>query len=132
MKLFSWLNKYQVPKYWVPAYACMSAILYLSLTPTPPDSVGGYVLNFNFLHLAAYFVLCLLISNAFANTRIDSLRKNPFVVTIFFCFLFGGLIEILQSFVPGRSPSMSDVFYNTSAIILYPLSITIFKNIKSE
>lgn len=132
MKFLEKLNSLHASVPWFQVFAWMIFILYFSLSPSPPDAVGGYTLNFDILHLVAYFVLCLLAANAFSNTHMYLPKKNPYLFSIFFCFLFGGFIEIAQSFVPGRTASIADVFYNLTAIIFYPTTIMIVKNIRKN
>lgn len=132
MELFDWFNRHPVIRYWPPVYACMAFILYFSLSTSPPSSIGGHKLNFNIMHLAAYFFLCFFMSAALAVSRLQIFKKNPYLLSIFLCFLFGGFTELMQSFVPGRSPSLADVIYNTSAIIFYPLAAFALKNIRTK
>lgn len=131
-KLFIHYSMKNFVKYWVPVYACMLLIIYFSLTSQPTSEIGGFSLNFNFLHLAAYFTLCLFVTKSIKNSKFEVAKRNPFLFSIFYCFLFGSSIEFLQSFVPGRITSLADILYNTSAIFFYPVSIMAVRTIRNK
>ncbi len=60
-------------------------------------------------HIAVYSVLAFLFYRAVMQTR----YKNVGVIaTIFFCVAFGLLDEVHQAFVPGRTFSLLDLFWN--------------------
>lgn len=72
-------------------------------------------------HFIAYFILGLLQINAlYAN----GLRgKKSFIIALAICFLYAASDEFHQTFVPGRSGELRDVFIDTagalSAIVIY-------------
>ena len=83
---------------------------------TPPDSLEpkiSQILWPNIAHIPAYTILtyCLFQSFSAITTKIK-------IGIFIFAFSFGVLIEFLQSFVPYRSPSISDIFLNSLGILL--------------
>lgn len=114
--------------YWGSVFLWAGFIIYSSLSPYVPNDVGGYSINFNLMHFLTYFILCFLLTNALIRTDLIK-TKNPFLASIFICFIFGALIEATQSFIPGRYASIGDVLYNASAIIIYPLAVSVARSI---
>jgi len=84
------------------------AVSYLALTPQPPAGVdlGWDKLN----HLAAFMALALAAWLGFPASRSTRL------VVLCALLAFGGLIEVLQSFVPGRSSEWGDLLADAVGI----------------
>lgn len=85
----------------------MLLVLYLSLSPRPPQSLdlGWDKLN----HLAAFSSMALSAGLGF---------KRPWSQVFFALLAFGGLIEMLQSFVPNRYAQWGDLAADALGIVL--------------
>jgi VanZ family protein len=101
---------------------CMGAIAFLSLTPnTHPEGEKGKIKEMvdNVGHVPAYAVLCFLWINS-----LTVMRRRPYLAAIFICIDYGITMEYLQSFVPGRYPSLMDVGSDTLGALI---TVFIFK-----
>jgi len=85
------------------------AVSYLALTPHPPARVdtGWDKLN----HLLAFTALAFSASLSYPASR------RTHVLLLCALLAFGGLIEILQLFVPGRSSEWGDLFADSIGIV---------------
>lgn len=83
-------------------------VSYLALTPEPPASItlGWDKLN----HLAAFTALAFSAYLSFRASRVTLL------ILLIGLLAFGGLIEILQLFVPGRSSEWGDLLADSIGI----------------
>ena len=70
----------------------------------------------NFLHLPAYFFLTLLVCRSLESARKDTLTNS--VAALLGSMFLGGFSECLQSYVPGRFPSVADLVMNSLGTIL--------------
>jgi len=88
----------------------IAAVGYLALTPTPPPSIdlGWDKLN----HLLAFSTLAFS-----ASLSCPASRRLRYVL-FFMLFAYGGLIEVLQQFVPGRAGEWADLFADSVGIAL--------------
>jgi VanZ family protein len=88
--------------------ALVVAVSYLALTPHPPAQLdmGWDKLN----HVAAFSALALLARLSCPASR----RALPLSSAALFAF--GGLIEVLQRFVPGRSSEWGDLLADAIGI----------------
>ena len=60
------------------------------------------------------------------------LSKSLFIRGIVLCILFGGIIEVIQHFVPGRVMSILDIVANTTGVLLgVILTMLLYKKIHS-
>ena len=86
------------------------AVGYLALTPIPPPSIdlGWDKLN----HLVAFGTLAFSASLSWPASR-----RVRFLL-FFMLFGYGGLIEVLQQFVPGRACEWADLFADSVGIVL--------------
>ena len=126
MKIIRWLDKHPFVKYRLPVYALVLLIFLTSVMPGSLIKVGlkdPSMLNFNYLHLTAYFVLGYYMSIALINSKKISLKKHNYYFTILFCFLFGFFNEIIQHFVPDRYFGILDIYYNLIGILLSQLFV---------
>jgi VanZ family protein len=84
------------------------AVSYLALTPQPPASItlGWDKLN----HMAAFTALAFLAYLSFPASRLTLLILPLGLLA------FGGLIEVLQLFVPSRSCEWGDLFADSIGI----------------
>ena len=60
-------------------------------------------------HLAVYALLCLTLIYSFEDRFRRTAKGMVVGVSIIFCLIYGLSDEFHQSFIPGRSPSFSDV-----------------------
>ena len=72
------------------------------------------------VHLTAYAVLAYVLVNFFI---VCGNTKDPFVRTFALALIYGIFIEIMQSAIPGRSSSLSDVGVNTLGVVLMIVAI---------
>jgi len=89
----------------------MAMVLIGSLQPSIPDPDPSWIKEVihNALHVPAYaFLAFLLLATC---SQIGS-RSRPVMILIFVA-LYGGMIEILQGSVPGRTASFFDAVLNT-------------------
>lgn len=86
------------------------AVCYLALTPRPPKEVdfGWDKLN----HSAAFAALALAGCLAFPGSRRTVLWVLLAMVAL------GGLIEVLQAFVPGRSSDWGDLLADSVGVVV--------------
>jgi len=88
----------------------VAAVAYLALTPTPPPTfdTGWDKLN----HTLAFMALTVAGCNAFPGSNVRM------AVVALALVGFGGLIEVLQYFVPGRSSEWFDLCADCVGIVL--------------
>ena len=104
------------------------SVAYLSLTPTLPKPVG--LLDDKIQHFAAYALLSLLV--------ILSLNKTLSAWKLaLLAALYGGLMEVLQTYAPGRSPEWLDLVANTMGVamglaVAWVLTRTRKRSLRSE
>lgn len=86
----------------------IAAVSYLALTPPPPAGVdlGWDKLN----HVATFTAL------AFSACRGFPASRGARLVVLCALLVFGGLIEVLQYFVPGRSSEWGDLLADAIGI----------------
>lgn len=91
-------------------FAAFVVISYLALAPITetPISTGWDKLN----HAAAFFCLLLLMSLGFP-------YRPSFWLKVVLLFGYGAAIEVAQSFIPPREPSLLDLVANTCGLALY-------------
>lgn len=85
-------------------------VSYLALTPVPPPGIdfGWDKLN----HVLAFSAL------GFSATLSCPVSRRGRVLLLFVLFAYGGLIEVLQQFVPGRACEWDDLFADSAGIAL--------------
>lgn len=85
------------------------AVGYLGLTPNPPEGLdtGWDKLN----HLLAFAAL------AFAAVMSFPVPGGTRLLMLFALLAFGGSIEVLQGFVPGRTSEWKDLFADFAGIV---------------
>lgn len=95
--------------------SCMGLIAFLSLTPTyHSEGDKGKIKEVvdNVGHVPAYALLCFLWINTLG------MNKRNLGTAAVICILYGVLMEYLQSFVPGRYPSLMDAGSDTLGALL--------------
>ena len=83
-------------------------ITYLSLSPQPRMVAGNDKLG----HFIAYGTLMLHLGLLYAS------NQKRLLIAAAFAFVYGGLMEFGQYFVPGRSVSGLDLLANTGGVII--------------
>ena len=94
----------------------MAVLMAGSLRPnldTAPHSQLKEMLH-NFFHFPAYAMLTFILIKTFLAFEQKGFRFWVFLISAG----YGGLIEILQGFVPGRTPSWGDESVNTLGTLL--------------
>lgn len=92
---------------WLPSFFWMGVIFYLSgRTGGQLSSMFPFLKDFNWGHFLAYFILSALYYYALAATT--SLKNVPFWA-VFLSLLYGITDEYHQSFVPSRTPELTDI-----------------------
>ncbi len=79
----------------------------------------GFGLNHivrKFAHVAVYFILSILMMNAFVVSGLNKFKA--FIFTIVLCTLYAVSDEVHQIFVPGRSGEVRDVLIDSTGAIL--------------
>ena len=103
-------NFYYYPLWMVTGWIMIGLVLYLSLTPSPPD-----VLDFSFAdkleHLFAYSMLMIWFSQLYNS------RKHQLLLAAIFC-LMGISLEYLQGWGGHRYFEYSDMVANTAGVFL--------------
>ena len=102
MNYIKWLN-HHIIIYWMPLTLACLTIIYFSILENPFSSLGipkGDLLNFNNLHIPAYFILSFLAGVAFRHTT--KLKFHHYTLAILFAFNFGILMELMQGLVSDR------------------------------
>jgi VanZ family protein len=73
-------------------------------------------------HIVAFYVLTLLVDYSFPRKRLGRAK-------ILVLLGYGVLIEITQSLLPDRTPSLFDLFADGVGIALYRLSLPVLKHV---
>jgi VanZ family protein len=97
----------------------MMILLYGSLAPAPIPGEGKtmpWQVFHNSLHIPAYALLTYLWLLRFGNVT-----KKRLILAASIAIAYGILIEYLQSFTPGRTPSLMDVGLNTVGVAVVVL-----------
>lgn len=89
----------------------MAAIFVLSNRPTLPDLPGGLTSYTG--HFIGYALLGGLVLRGFAGGRWSGVTVRSGLMAVAFSSVYGLSDEFHQSYVPGRSPSVSDWIVDT-------------------
>ena len=101
-------------------------VLLMTVLALQPMHIEGDITHVDkFLHFFAYFVLAGL---AFLYAR----RFKPFLSWCFALLVYGGVIEYLQSFMPGRYMSFADFIANACGIAAMILLARMYQAKKSR
>ncbi|GAB5417403.1 MAG: hypothetical protein Crog4KO_29850 [Crocinitomicaceae bacterium] len=101
--------------------AVLAGITYLSLSPQPKmvasnDKIG---------HFIAYGTLMLHLGLLYSG------NQKRLLIAAIFAFIYGGLMEFGQWFVPGRSVSALDLLANTGGVVIgYVLTLLFGKRVQ--
>jgi VanZ family protein len=115
MKLKRWLFL------WGPAILWCGVIFGFSSIPTPPK-VGFIWWDFlikKSAHITEYAILFFLIWRAIRNSfKLQVVRPKLFLGILFFCLFYAISDEFHQSFVMGRTPTVRDVGFDLTGMVL--------------
>ncbi len=100
---------------WLPAVIWMGVIFYLSHQPGDRlssvipwfQAIFPWMNDFNWGHVAAYFVLALCVYTGLGQSW-SGLRGK--LLTVLWCAAYGLTDEFHQMFVPGRTPELRDIW----------------------
>ncbi len=93
------------------------------LSSIPDNGDGGFILGFvtpkihNFLHIPVYGLLGLLW--IFTLRAYGSSDHRSILLAILLSAAYGGIMEILQFWIPGRFASPMDMVLNVTGILLF-------------
>lgn len=73
-------------------------------------------------HILAFYVLTFLVDFSFPERELG-------LPKILLVFMYGLLIEIIQGFLPDRTPSLLDLFADAAGIAMYKLSLPLMKQL---
>jgi len=104
-------------KLWLPVVACCSSILYFSILPA--EKIRRV---FPYQDLVFHFIVYAILGYFFIRAAGGSLRgvsqKRLVLISVLFCFVYGGAIEFYQLSVPGRNFSGLDMLINGAGACL--------------
>lgn len=75
-------------------------------------------------HILAFYVLALLVDFSFPKGKLGFAKVSPLLG-------YGLLIEITQSFLPGRTASIIDLIADGVGIALYKLSLSLLTHVSA-
>ncbi|GEM_PF-551346 len=119
------LNRFKV--YLLALILYTAFISYMSLTPRPPGTDVGRetVPYFTYLsHLLMYLFLSIGIYLT-SKEKIGHMSSLPMFSAVG-SFIYGFMIEVFQFFIPGRSFSTLDLFFNGLGCLLFLILLNIF------
>ncbi|HTL46646.1 MAG TPA: VanZ family protein [Verrucomicrobiae bacterium] len=84
------------------------------------DRLPPYVLDMNdkFLHAMEFGLFFLLAANALRHSRSAFLKARTTAVAVSWTLAVGGLIEVLQERVPGRTGDVADFIADAAGVAL--------------
>ena len=113
--------------HFTPALVWGIFILYFSTMPGPEVPSVFQSLNDKLIHAAIYFVATALIYFGFLRFKYGNpISGKALLTSCFLSILFGGVIELLQSYyVPGRVGDWFDFLANTSGSLSFVLMLVV-------
>jgi VanZ family protein len=100
--------------------AVLIVITHLATTPLHYPVIKHILDKAN--HLAAFYVLALLVDFSFPKTSFGAAKSGALLI-------YGILIEVIQSFLPHRMASVLDVVADALGIACYALSIPLLRRV---
>ena len=92
---------------WVPVCGYMGLIFFAS--SVPGDQLPGHFWD-KLAHLLVYAGLGVLFLVPLAEARLSRVTVKAAAIAVFCAVLYGAFDEVHQSFTPGRSPDVRDLF----------------------
>ena len=107
------INSMRLLKLWLPVVVCCSTILYFSILPG--DRIRCF---FPYQDLVFHFFVYAILGYFFIRAAEGSLsglsQKRLVLISVLFCFFYGGGLEFYQLYVPGRNFSGLDMLINAA------------------
>lgn len=113
--------------YWLPVWAWMAFIFYVS--SRPQIGIGFWGMDYLW-HLGAFAILAFFIYRAFRSYQFSFF--DSFILGSVSSFLYAIFDEIHQIFVPGRSFSLLDILIDTAGILLLGLAAFIMSGRRKD
>lgn len=105
-------------RYWLPVLVHMALIFFLSHQPILPGPPMPIPFFDKWMHGLFYGVLAFLVLRAWLQGSYQSLDWKAVAITLFIVALYGVSDEFHQSFVPNRTPDLSDWLADMSGALL--------------
>jgi len=121
-----WMRKrMKIFKLWLPVLIWAGIIFWLSSIPNLKSNLEYDFILRKIAHAVEYFILTFLLYRAF---------KGSYKINIFYLFIYPATLSLIyaasdefhQSFIPGRSASVRDVFIDAMGIIAFYIVVNIF------
>jgi VanZ family protein len=149
----TWRIATQVPAgiRWVLVVLWMGLIFFLSSDPRSSEVTKHTFGSFNYFmrktaHVSEFAILYLLLQYAFANVCTTAVSANTgmpstiyrfwfntrLVMSVILAVLYAGTDEWHQSFVPGRSSSISDVFIDSCGVLFAWIMLGVYLSCRSR
>lgn len=97
-------------RYWLPVFAHMALIYYLSSRSSFPVNVPPWAFYADkVVHAVIFGMLGLLFLRAWLQGKWQKINLSVSCITIVFVLLYGISDEVHQMFVPNRQPSIGDI-----------------------
>lgn len=135
MEIKKWLKEHPFFKYWEPVVIVMAIIAFFSLNTDPFSMVGVAELDaidFNPLHVLAYFVLSLMMGIGFKHSGSVLYERYYHLFAILYSFVFGAFVELMQMFVPDRYSDLQGLAYNLAGILLAQMILYVYEIISKK
>ncbi|MBI5182202.1 MAG: VanZ family protein [Nitrospirae bacterium] len=118
--------------YWSATIAYALLIFFLSsLSGDKTEKLYLFKHSDKIIHLLEYAVLCFLLSKTLSSTLKESVRRYTGLIAIVISLLYAISDEFHQSFVPGRSAEVYDVFADGMGAVLTQIILYI-KEVKGD
>lgn len=111
------INSMRLLKLWLPVVVCCSSILYFSILPG--DKIWCF---FSYQDWVFHFFVYAILGYFFIRAAKASLgglsQKRLVLISVLFCFFYGGGIEFYQLYLPSRNFSGLDMLINAAGACL--------------
>jgi len=99
-------------RYWLPVVVWGIVIFAVSSFSRFPESVQPLFSLDEIAHAIEYAVFSFLLARALKNSKKQNLSSKFRIIAVIIAILYGITDEFHQSFVPMRTPSVIDLFYD--------------------
>lgn len=114
-------------RYWLPVFAHMALIYYLSSRSSFPVEVPPWAFYADkIVHAVIFGMLGLLFLRAWLQGKWQKINLRVSCITIVFVLFYGISDEVHQMFVPNRQPSIGDIVADVFGGILVVCIISYF------